>query len=321
MRKSLQKVRDKVLGKARLEQGQTVLDLGAGTGLLALAARSKVTAEGRVLALDVSADALRACVAQARRTRKVVAALAPVAGDLLRLPLADDSVDVALARSVLMHVHDKAAAIREIFRVVRAGGTVSVFEPINDVYLKARDVEAQEIAAALPDHPRVRMFALGRDGENPSFLGFDERDLLRWFREAGFRHVQLDYREVHVEGFGEAKRETVVRNLRFRPNPNAISHEEAARELLGEAADDYLDKLIAFELERGSKTHSASSFSRPRSRESSALPRPSNARPGPPARHRSTRDAPGPVPRIRPWQASGASVATCRSRHRDGDRD
>src|SRR5207244_2830281 len=46
-------------------------------------------------------------------------------------PVGDESVDVVTTRSVLIYVDDKARAFGEFFRVLRPGGRVSLFEPIN----------------------------------------------------------------------------------------------------------------------------------------------------------------------------------------------
>ena len=45
--------------------------------------------------------------------------------------IADASVDVVTTRSVLIYVKDKAAALQAFYRVLRPGGRISVFEPIN----------------------------------------------------------------------------------------------------------------------------------------------------------------------------------------------
>jgi len=57
--------------------------------------------------------------------------------DALRLPLADQSVDVVITRSVLIYVADKPAGIRELYRVLKPGGCASIFEPINEVSERA----------------------------------------------------------------------------------------------------------------------------------------------------------------------------------------
>ena len=45
--------------------------------------------------------------------------------------LGDESVDVVTTRSVLVYVAAKQEAFREFYRVLRAGGRLSIFEPIN----------------------------------------------------------------------------------------------------------------------------------------------------------------------------------------------
>lgn len=250
---NLQRARDQVLAGARLAEGQTVLDVGAGTGLLALAARSKVGPSGRVVALDISKGALTECVRLARRARRATAPLVPVVGDATRLPLPSGTIDCVMTRSVLMHVNDKALAIAEMSRVLKPDGAVSLFEAIADVARRHKVREAEEIAATLPDYPRVREHALKGLGDSPQ-LGFDERDLVRWFRDAGFQRVRTTYTETHGSG-GSHSRETVLRMLRVQPAPGAMSHEDAAREVLGSGATSYLESLIAWHLQHGVESH------------------------------------------------------------------
>ena len=250
--KSLATARDEVLRNAALVPGQSVLDLGAGTGLLALASRSRVTSTGRVIAVDISTDALRECVKQARRARKPTAALTPVAGDALRLPFASESFDAVLTRSVLMHINDKPTAVREMFRVLKTGGTASTFEAITDISARANDLAEQEIALSIPDYPRVRAHARGHDNAQ---LGFNERDLVQWFRDAGFRQVKLFYRESHSEGLRETDREGILRILRMKPHPSMLPHEEAAQQVLGDEATTYMEALVAWHLARGLRSH------------------------------------------------------------------
>src|SRR5919202_5781477 len=61
-------VRDDLIRGARLTDGARVLDVGAGAGLIALEARRRVGATGRVVALDLSRAALSVCRERGRRT-------------------------------------------------------------------------------------------------------------------------------------------------------------------------------------------------------------------------------------------------------------
>src|SRR5215469_649235 len=131
-------VRDTVLDKAQLRPGYTVLDVGTGDGLIAFGALERLGPEGQVIFSDISQDLLDHC-------REAAAAegmldrcrflLAPA--DRLSA-LAASSVDVVTTRSVLIYVKDKAGALREFYRVLRPGGRISLFEPIN-VLMSASD--------------------------------------------------------------------------------------------------------------------------------------------------------------------------------------
>jgi ubiquinone/menaquinone biosynthesis C-methylase UbiE len=122
----LERTRDRVLDGARIEAGERVLDVGAGTGLLTLGAVGRVGPDGDVLAVDPSVD----CLEELRRESSAPN-VAYLVGDAEVLPLPDSYVDVALTRSVLIYVDALERAARELFRVVRAGGCISLFEPLN----------------------------------------------------------------------------------------------------------------------------------------------------------------------------------------------
>ena len=101
-----------------------LLDVGTGTGTLSIAAIRRWP-QVRVTAIDVSAGMVEATKAEADRLldagqrRRLEVVVAP-AHDL---PLADTSVDVAISSFVLQLVPSRPAALREIRRVLRPGGT------------------------------------------------------------------------------------------------------------------------------------------------------------------------------------------------------
>ena len=177
--------RDTVLGNARLERGDAVVDVGAGTGLLTIGASERVAPDGDVLAVDISADALG-------ELRRVATApnISYFIGTADVLPLPDASVDAVVTRSVLIYVDDKPEAAREFFRVLRPGGRVSIFEPINS--RNTRLSEAIDFAELLD---AVRGWESARYGRRDDpMLNFDEQDLERFFAEAGFADVKIDFR-------------------------------------------------------------------------------------------------------------------------------
>jgi arsenite methyltransferase len=228
--------------------GMDVLDVGSGTGLLALEAALRVGASGSVVALDVSAAALRELTQSGRNIRLLL-------GDAVSLPLADECVDAVVTRSVLIYVIDKTRSAVEFRRVLRPGGRVSMFEPINRRYQFFADVDLADLE---PQRGRVLERWLGQRDLGGAMMGFDERDLERAFVDAGFDSVDLTYEVVRRRT--RPTRRDVWRSLTTRPNPNMVSYEEAAREELGEAADDHLADLATALTTRSSTSTSADAY-------------------------------------------------------------
>lgn len=132
-----QTLRTELITLAELRASDRVLDVGAGTGLLALAAAPKVR---HVIAIDVSApmcDELRARVDASQATNFDVRV-----ADAVDLPLADDSVDVVVSNYCLHHLPDdqKREALTEIARVLRPGGRFVLGDMMFQIGLRgARD--------------------------------------------------------------------------------------------------------------------------------------------------------------------------------------
>jgi len=109
-----------VVGRAALTAGQHVLDLGTGTGAVAEGAAQLVGPHGRVVGVDISSDMLR--VAQERVTARGLTNVDLREGRAEALPAEDGAFDVVLASLSLMYVLDRAAAARELARVLRPQG-------------------------------------------------------------------------------------------------------------------------------------------------------------------------------------------------------
>ncbi len=233
VQEALVPIRDRVLAHAALAEGDLLLDVGCGDGLIALGALERCPSCRAILS-DISQPLLD----EARRRAEALGVLARCqfvrasAEDLA--PIADSSVDVVTTRSVLIYVARKQDAFRAFARVLKPGGRLSIFEPINafahpeppDRFWGYDVSPVAEIAAKLKAHYR----ALRPTNPDP-MLDFHAWDLVRFAAQAGFDDIRL-----HVEA---GRRPHTPRRwetfLRRAPNPQAPTLEEAMRAVLAPA--------------------------------------------------------------------------------------
>jgi arsenite methyltransferase len=108
----------------RLEDGERVVDLGCGAGTDSLIAAQMVGQNGHVTSIDMTPEMLekaRAATAELGLTNVDF-----LEGEIERLPLGDESVDVVISNGVIDLIPDKDAVFTEIFRILRPGGRMQV---------------------------------------------------------------------------------------------------------------------------------------------------------------------------------------------------
>jgi demethylmenaquinone methyltransferase/2-methoxy-6-polyprenyl-1,4-benzoquinol methylase len=125
--------------------GQVILDLAAGTGT---SSEPFSSAGAVVIATDLSLGMLQ--VGKQRRPD-----LSFVAADALHLPYADGCFDAVTISFGLRNVEDPAAALREMRRVTRPGGTLVVCEFSSPTWAPFRTVYANYLVAAIPRIARL----------------------------------------------------------------------------------------------------------------------------------------------------------------------
>jgi SAM-dependent methyltransferase len=121
------KARDRILDSLTWRGDEKVLDVGCGLGLFAIGAAKRLKT-GRVTGVDIQpADAARENAKLEGVTDKIRIETA----DYLKLPFQNDSFDVVLS-SLALHnlesVTDRAAALREMARVLKPGGRAAIFD-------------------------------------------------------------------------------------------------------------------------------------------------------------------------------------------------
>jgi ubiquinone/menaquinone biosynthesis C-methylase UbiE len=128
-------LRDRILEAAQLTVSDRLLDIGAGTGLLALAAAPHVA---HVAALDCSQAMCRRL--EWNSARLGLQNLETLAHPATSLPLADCAVDVVVSNYCFHHldVAEKQRTLSEIRRVLRPGGRVVFADMMFDLGMRSR---------------------------------------------------------------------------------------------------------------------------------------------------------------------------------------
>jgi len=154
------KVRDRALSKARVQPGKLAVDVGAGTGFIA---GGLIERGVEVLAIDESLPMLQVL------SHKAVGAvgLHCCIGNAEHLPVRTGVTDYVFSNMCLHHVLHPTAAIGEMTRILKVGGTLIITD--------------------LSEHA----FAFLTEERTDRWLGFRQSDIYAWFAEAGLKDITV----------------------------------------------------------------------------------------------------------------------------------
>ena len=224
---------ERLIEHADLREGDRVLDVGCGTGIVARRAAARVGEEGTVVGLDVNEGMIEVA-------RAAAAELDPAIewrqGDATDLPFRDETFDVIFCQQALQFVEDPAATLREMHRVLVPNGRIAV----SVLRSLAFNAGYEVLAEALERHAGTDAGMMMRS----PFRGFTRDELRTLAEDAGFREpvVRIEISSVRYPSVEEFVRREVASS----PLAGSLgSLDEDARETLvrdvEEALHDYID--------------------------------------------------------------------------------
>lgn len=115
-----------VLAETGVKEGQMILDFGCGSGTYTIPAAKLVGKDGKVYALDISSKALDRMEERAKQEGLRNIMRIDVIGEE-RIPLKDRTIDTVLLIDVLKDINDRKSLFKEVYRVLRPSGNLTVF--------------------------------------------------------------------------------------------------------------------------------------------------------------------------------------------------
>ncbi|MFN0148185.1 MAG: class I SAM-dependent methyltransferase [Dehalococcoidia bacterium] len=250
---ALRPIRDQVVAGLSLRPGAHVIDVGCGDGMIGFAVLEAEPAS-TVLFSDFSEPLLDAA--------RSVAAAAGVASrcafhnaDATTLAgIGDGVADGVALRSVLIYVADKAAAFKAFFRVLKPGGQLSLFEPVNAMNAdREREGNLWGYRVGPVEHLARKVGEVYERLMPPGdpMLDFNERDLVAQAEDAGFDDIHLQLEVILRRSLPSQYHQTWEQFLNSAGNPKIPTVRDAIRQsLTGEEEAEFVAYLRPL-VERG----------------------------------------------------------------------
>ena len=130
---------------AKINKGDTVIDLGSGAGNDCFVARNETGEDGRVIGIDFTPAMIEKAKANVQKLG--FANVEFRQGDIENIPVSSNVADVVVSNCVMNLVPDKPKAFSEVFRILKPGGHFSISDIVLSGQLPERIKNAAEMYA------------------------------------------------------------------------------------------------------------------------------------------------------------------------------
>jgi arsenite methyltransferase len=130
---------------AQIKKGDVVIDLGSGAGLDCFLAAEKVGSSGKIIGIDMTEEMIK--MAQKNAKNQGYENVEFRLGDVEKLPVEDNSVDVAISNCVINLAPDKSKVFKEVYRVLKNGGRMYLSDIVLLEELTKEQRENSELVA------------------------------------------------------------------------------------------------------------------------------------------------------------------------------
>ncbi|MFZ3077764.1 MAG: arsenite methyltransferase [Candidatus Aenigmatarchaeota archaeon] len=167
------------IAMASLKEGETVLDLGSGTGFDCFLAARKVGKSGKVIGVDMTPEMIKRAKENAKKGnyKNVEFRL----GEIENLPAEDGSVDAIISNCVINLSPDKKKVFKEAYRVLKPGGRIMV----SDIVL------TKELPPGIKDSIAARVGCLAGAMKKDEYISI--------IKKAGFRKIETNETKLPIE--------------------------------------------------------------------------------------------------------------------------